>query len=900
MIKELMADPRSKAADDIRLRTGARGWINYWKQNKYPLLSVTSGDAPEKYIASEEFENMRRTEAGLMNALRNEYVIVRDAWKSEGIECILIKSGGLEPSFPYLSDNIDALVKPENEEKARKILKSLGYIELKNIEEPKKFLFRKFSGGNSVSAIHLHTQVGWLVGFMDEKELWKRCRVSPDDEKVLVPSPEDTILITAAHSFYENKRFRLVDIARMRACWRRRDIDIAYLENVARRCGWLDGLRFCVLAGALLEKNTWGEISIPQNALFEFDAALKREANIYKYYQGLKRRGKFDLPFNYSFLFSKRLYYKKILFDNNSGPGEKLFNVVRTLGIGLKLKSGIRPRPSYLVSFSGPDGSGKTQLAEALAQALTTCELKPQYYWSRCATSASARFFSLLGKKFLKRGERNLELPGTEGRQMRLKNPFLRLAWSYITAADMTFSYLVHVRLPLIFGKIVICDRYVYDAAAEMNCVLQKGDRLNRLAIKFMLALAPKPDVAYLLDLPEQVCAARKKDNTESGYLLMQRKAYQELAARYGLKIKNTDRDYRLTTDEIIPEVMVHYLDNFETWLNGLFMANSSQLNPDMERPLKVLFLTNMYPTREMTSFGTFVQDQAETLRRAGVDIDVLLVNGRVSKLNYFIGILRFWKQIITHDYDVIHAHYFYSGIIARMQNILPVVLTHHGPEVFMTWERFPARFITPFMEKIILVSPEQKRRMGNKTAAVIPCGVNFDVFRPVLRDEARKKLNLPLEKKLVLWAGEYFRPIKRWDIVEAAVAEARKKDPLIELVLLSGKPHAEVPMYMNACDALLLVSDGEGSPMVVKEAMACNLPIVAFPTGDVAEVVEGTEGCCLCTQEPAEVAEKLCIAVKEPRRSNGRERIARMEQGAIARQIIDVYRDAIGRKTVL
>jgi teichuronic acid biosynthesis glycosyltransferase TuaC len=312
---------------------------------------------------------------------------------------------------------------------------------------------------------------------------------------------------------------------------------------------------------------------------------------------------------------------------------------------------------------------------------------------------------------------------------------------------------------------------------------------------------------------------------------------------------------------------------------------------------MKILMLTNMYPTPEMPSFGTFVQDQVEALRKEGVDIDVFLVNGRKNKINYVWGIFRFWAKILTHRYDLIHAHYFYSGIIGRIQYLLPVVLTHHGPEVFMTWERYPARMITPFMDKIILVSPEQKRRMGCERAVIIPCGVNFEQFKPVPRDEARRQLNLPLDKKLVLWAGEYFRPIKRYDIVKAAIAKAKEKDPSIELVLLSGRPHDAVPLYMNACDCLLLVSDGEGSPMVIKEAMTCNLPIVAFPTGDVADVVEGTEGCYLCTQDIDNVAEKLCLALKTPRRSNGRERVSYMEKGNIARKIIGVYQDLLRQK---
>ena len=892
--------PTEKIASviDEQLDISSRERINYFKRNKFPILSIDNNYSGDLRLTSREFTDAHWAESELMNALREEYVIVRDAWSDEGIDCMLIKSGGLEPSFPYLSDNIDILVRPENEEKARKILIKLGYIELRNIEEPQKFLFRKFKGGKSVSAIHLHTQVGWLVGFMDEKALWQRCRRAPDDDKVLIPSPEDTILITTAHSFYENKRFRLADVARIRECWKHNEINIAYMEKVANKRGWLEGLYFGLLTIALLEKQTWDDVSIPLPALLYFGVALKCYRKTHEYYMQLTELKKFDMPFNLSFLFSKKLYYKKIMHDKESHLGEKLFNVVRTLAIGIKLKSGIRPRPSLLVSFSGPDGSGKTQLAETLRSALDTSELNSRYFWSRCATSASARLFSRLGKAVTGAPREKAQDDGVAGRRGRLKNPLLRLAWSYITAADMTLLYLINVRVPMLFGKIVICDRYVYDAAAEMKCSLEPGDWINRLAIKIMLALAPKPNIAYLLDLPLDVCAARKDENTSLEYLKQQKQVYIELASKYGMKLLNTDRDYRTVSDEIVPEVMTSYLDNFETWLNWLFMANSSQLNPDREMPVKVLFLTNMYPTPDMPSFGTFVQDQEKSIRREGVKIDILLINGRKSRINYFTGILRFWKQILTRDYDVIHAHYFYSGIIARLQTFLPVVLTHHGPEVFMTWERFPARFITPFMEKIILVSPEQKLRLRHKTAEVIPCGVDFKTFQPVPRDAARKKLNLPLDKKLVLWAGEYFRPVKRWDIVQAAIAEAKKQDPQIELILLSGKPHAEVPLYMSACDALLLVSDGEGSPMVVKEAMACNLPIVAFPTGDVAEVVGGTKGCFLCSQEPVEVAGKICLAVREPQRSNGRERIVHLEQGAIARRIISVYCDAMRRNT--
>lgn len=309
---------------------------------------------------------------------------------------------------------------------------------------------------------------------------------------------------------------------------------------------------------------------------------------------------------------------------------------------------------------------------------------------------------------------------------------------------------------------------------------------------------------------------------------------------------------------------------------------------------MKVLILTNMYPIPEMPSFGTFIWDQVESLREEGVEADVFFVNGRKSKFNYIWGIFRLWTWLLTHHrYDLIHAHYVFSGIIARTQFLYPVVLTHHGPE-FWNWQFLPCKIITPLVDKVILVSREMDERLKYQKAVVIPCGINFDFFKPIPKEKARKELNLPQNRKLVLWAGEYTRPEKRFYIVKEAVALAQEEDPSIELVLVTGKPHDVIPLYMNACDVLILVSSAEGSPMVIKEAMACNLPIISVPVGDVPEVIGGTDGCYLSSQDPADVAEKLVMALNHPKRTNGREDIRHMEQSAIAKRIIGVYQEVL------
>jgi len=315
---------------------------------------------------------------------------------------------------------------------------------------------------------------------------------------------------------------------------------------------------------------------------------------------------------------------------------------------------------------------------------------------------------------------------------------------------------------------------------------------------------------------------------------------------------------------------------------------------------MKILELTNMYPTTEKPALGTFVKDQVESVRREGVDIDVFVVNGWKNKFSYFWGFFRFWAWLLTHRYDIIHAHYVFSGIIARAQFLYPVVLTHHGLEAFLGWQRIPSGIITRLVDKVIVRTKEMKDKLGSYNAEIIPAGVDFELFRPIPRDEARCKLGIDSSEKkmvLVLWGGTKPRKEKRLDITKSAIAIAQKKDPNIELAVVTDKPHEVIPLYMNACDVLLLVSDAEGSPNVVKEAMACNLPVVSVPVGDVPNLIGNTKGCFLCCQDPADVAEKLLLALKPGTRTDGRDKIQHLSQKVIAQRIIGVYQDVLQRK---
>jgi glycosyltransferase involved in cell wall biosynthesis len=201
--------------------------------------------------------------------------------------------------------------------------------------------------------------------------------------------------------------------------------------------------------------------------------------------------------------------------------------------------------------------------------------------------------------------------------------------------------------------------------------------------------------------------------------------------------------------------------------------------------------------------------------------------------------------------------------------------------------------------DRIIVVNQREKDLIADSDSKVmvVPCGVNLEEFCPIPLAEARALLELPMDKLLVLWAGEYWQYEKRFKLVEASLKVLSQHCPEAELVLVSGKPHSVIPIYMSACDVLVLTSRSEGSPMVIKEAMACNLPIVSTDVGDVAEVVEGVEGCYLVEPDPEDVADKLFRVLRRRQRTNGRDKIRHLSSDSITRRIVTVYNELCSSK---
>lgn len=306
---------------------------------------------------------------------------------------------------------------------------------------------------------------------------------------------------------------------------------------------------------------------------------------------------------------------------------------------------------------------------------------------------------------------------------------------------------------------------------------------------------------------------------------------------------------------------------------------------------MRILFVTNHHPTAETPGNSPCVEQQRQALQRLGYKVDVLFINGEKTRLNYLKGMWSvFWNVQIRNKYDLVHAHYGYCGYVARTQLRRPVVVTFRGSDVFAKYERPLSRWIARYVNQTIVMTGQMKKVLGQASAQVIPYGIDFELFKPMALPEARQVLGLPLAAPLILFPYEPARPMKRYDLVEQAVERLKDQFPEVQLVCIYDKPHAVVAQYMNACDALVLASDWEGAPVAIREAMACNLPVVSVDVGDAAQIIGKTEGCYICQKTPADIAAKLSNVLQARKRTEGRTAVLDLDLNKSAADVAVIY----------
>jgi len=325
---------------------------------------------------------------------------------------------------------------------------------------------------------------------------------------------------------------------------------------------------------------------------------------------------------------------------------------------------------------------------------------------------------------------------------------------------------------------------------------------------------------------------------------------------------------------------------------------------------MRVLMITTEFPCPESPGGGIFVARRAEALRRQGVEIDVLAFRSRANPLAHVRAWRRMRAMLAAQRYDLIHAQFGHSALPARGQSRLPVVVTFRGeelqgiagPDGRWTWKGHVlvglSQLLAFLVDEVIVVSERMQRRLLRRCDHVIPSGLDLDRFVPLPRDEARRRLGWPLEPPVVLFAAQdVHKPIKRYSLARAAYDLAARSVPGAELRVATGLAPNDVPLWLAAADVLLMTSVQEGSPNVVKEALACNLPVVSVDIGDVRERVHGVDAGAVCDATPEALAAALVPLLARPVRSNGRRAVRHLDDATLARQVLGIYEEVLARR---
>ncbi len=309
------------------------------------------------------------------------------------------------------------------------------------------------------------------------------------------------------------------------------------------------------------------------------------------------------------------------------------------------------------------------------------------------------------------------------------------------------------------------------------------------------------------------------------------------------------------------------------------------------EDPLRVLAVTNLWP--EGRSYrGIFVREQVEALRRLGHTIDVEVVAQARGKLDYLLAAPRIAR--IARGYDLVHFHYGLTALAAPLIKGVASVLSVYGSDANVPWQRRVTQLGKVHTDARLYVSPKLRSTMDDPSGHVIPMGVDLGLFRPIDRLSARGALGIRSDEPVVLFGADPANRVKGYDVFRAVLERLGARE-----LLLPGQERGEVPLKFAAADLLLFTSQrgAEGSPGVVKEAVAMGLPVVSVDVGDVRETLAGVKPSAVVEfggdLVPA-LADRCAHVLRAGTRSNGRETAARFDWDTVAHRVSKVYADVV------
>jgi glycosyltransferase involved in cell wall biosynthesis len=332
-----------------------------------------------------------------------------------------------------------------------------------------------------------------------------------------------------------------------------------------------------------------------------------------------------------------------------------------------------------------------------------------------------------------------------------------------------------------------------------------------------------------------------------------------------------------------------------------------------MAEKLTVLAVTNLYPTKKRPAWGVFIEQQVKGLRQIGLDVNVSYVNRVDDGVRAYFRMMHPLRSAVR-EFKPQVLHVMYGGImaamVARREWGIPVVVTFHGSDLLgenlSGWFR---KWISQYgvycswcaarrADGVIVVSERLERALPSaiprSKVRVISCGIDLERFGPLNKTVCRRQLGWSEGTFHVLFPSHRRNSVKRPWLAAAAVEILKGRGVQAELHYLDGIPNARVPIWLNASDVLLLTSAHEGSPTVVKEALACDVPVVSVDVGDVADRIAGIKGCSLAEPTPEHLADKLSLVQRTGCRIQARGRMRELSLESTANTLARYYAEIV------
>jgi glycosyltransferase involved in cell wall biosynthesis len=326
---------------------------------------------------------------------------------------------------------------------------------------------------------------------------------------------------------------------------------------------------------------------------------------------------------------------------------------------------------------------------------------------------------------------------------------------------------------------------------------------------------------------------------------------------------------------------------------------------------MRILAVTNLYPSAESPASGVFIEQQVQGLRSRGIDVKVMFIDRRrEGPWTYYRMRPQLRRCLVEFRPDLVHV--MYGGVMAQEvtaeRGLPPVCVTFHGSDLLGEnlsglWRKLISHYgvfcsirAAQRAQGVVVVSRHLLNALGgrlnSRRVCVLPCGIDLNRFKPLDPTECRQQLNWGADDFHVLFASSAGDPVKRPELARAAVARFEQQRGPAQFHVLSGIPNDQVPIWLNAADVLLLTSQQEGSPTIVKEALACELPIVSVAVGDVPERIKDIPGCFLAAPDAGDLADKLSIVWQRGERLECREQLQELSCEAVAAKLEKFYKE--------